>query len=74
MKFLSVCSGGISSFFTKKTTEKVSSVDTSGYNPSKSKYHPVDDAVWKKGERYVQQNLSLGYRDTKISDNRWLSG
>jgi hypothetical protein len=22
------------------------------YDPSKAKYHPLDDASWKRGERY----------------------
>ena len=25
------------------------------YNPNKSKYHPVDDACWKRGEKWVQK-------------------
>ena len=27
--------------------------DGSVYNPSKSKYHPIDDACWKRGQTYV---------------------
>lgn len=47
---------GIHSFFTNTKTAKDQS--TSGgvsgveYNPGKTKYHPIDDAFWKHGEKY----------------------
>lgn len=47
----------IHSFFTSKKESKSQSTSTnvSGleYNPGKSKYHPIDDAFWKHGEKYV---------------------
>lgn len=30
------------------------SVKPENYNPAKSKYHPVDDACWNVGQKYVR--------------------
>lgn len=52
----------MANFFTKKSDGK-SSVDSAAvakYNPSKGKYHPVDDAFWKKGDPWVS------YTDTRV--------
>lgn len=47
---------GIHSFFTNTKTAKDQSTNggVSGveYNPGKTKYHPIDDAFWKHGEKY----------------------
>lgn len=52
----------IHSFFTKaKTTNGQSSnADSSGadYNPGKAKYHPIDDAFWKHGEKYMSLRIT----------------
>lgn len=65
----------IHSFFTNKKESKSQSTSTteSGveYNPGKSKYHPIDDAFWKHGEKYefndycfldVHSNNSIFFR------------
>lgn len=31
----------------------IESVPGAEYNPSKAKYHPIDDAFWKHGDKYV---------------------
>lgn len=47
---------GIHSFFTNTKTAKDQSSNGGvlgvDYNPGKSKYHPIDDAFWKQGEKY----------------------
>lgn len=45
---------GIHSFFTNTKAAKDQSTSASGveYNPGKTKYHPIDDAFWKHGEKY----------------------
>lgn len=45
----------IHSFFTSAKTAKGQStngVSGAEYNPGKLKYHPIDDAFWKHGEKY----------------------
>jgi hypothetical protein len=34
--------------------------DEKAYNPSKSKYHPIDDACWKRNETYVNCPVLMG--------------
>lgn len=48
---------GIASFFTLKKEMKVQAAGSGhkgvDYNPAKAKYHPVDDAFWNEGEKWV---------------------
>ncbi|XP_037029026.1 DNA ligase 1 isoform X1 [Bradysia coprophila] len=60
----------IHSFFTSaKTTKEQSTkggVSDTDYNPEKQKYHPIDDAFWKHGEKVPY--LALARTFEKIED------
>jgi len=45
----------MANFFSKKSKSDDVAEQNSGadYDPSKARYHPVEDAFWKKGVEYV---------------------